>query len=421
LNVMGLLETGRVFHSFDTLFSFANQDLAVAVSGGSDSMGLLLLLSEWCKVNNLNLRVVSVNHQLRQEARKECEFVAQVANGLGWTHQTLYWKSDGSRGNLSLKAREGRYRTMSEWCLKNGIDDVFLGHTLNDQAESVLMELKRKAGVDGLSAMPKTLRRFGVTWIRPILDYSRVEIQEYLRANKQEWIFDPSNEDCRRTRIQFRNLMPELEKVGITSESLARVASNLQKTRQVVQYIIREKAKEIVSVSEVGEYMLNGDYWELPEEIREKLLARIIQFLSGDHYRPRQSAVNNCLVRTRSVNSSTIGNFVVQKGNNNCVRIFGDSRKRTDTVDSNQLWNNRWRVSGVPDTGLRLGMLNTQGYKKLNLPINKEITHGALLASPALWTGDNDLVETIFNDFGTSAVFKDTKNKDAFLLFLEGN
>ncbi|MCY3725183.1 MAG: tRNA lysidine(34) synthetase TilS [Rhodobacteraceae bacterium] len=418
---MGLLETGQVFHSFDTLFSFTNQDVAVAVSGGSDSMGLLLLLSDWCKVHNLNLRVVSVNHQLRQEARKECEFVAHIAEGLGWTHQTLYWKNDGAEGNLSLKAREGRYRVISEWCLENGIEDVFLGHTMNDQAESVLMELKRKAGVDGLSAMPRTLSRFGVTWIRPLLDYSRVEIQEYLRANNQEWILDPSNEDSQRTRIQFRNLMPELEEIGITAEGLSRVASNLQKTRQVVQYIIREKAEEMVSVSEVGEYVLVADYWELPEEIREKLFARIIQFLSGDNYRPRQSAVNNCLTRASAVNSATISNFVVQKGDNNCVRIFSDPKKRADPVDSNQLWNNRWRVSRVPGTGLRLGMLSTQGYNKLNLPINKEITHGALLASPALWTCNNDLVETIFNDFGTSAVFEDTKNKEAFLLFIEGN
>ena len=177
----------------------------------------------------------------------------------------------------------------------------------------------------------------------------------------------------------------------------------------------------MVSVSEVGEYVLNGDYWELPEEIREKLFARIIQFLSGDQYRPRQSAVNNCLTRTMAVNSATISNFVVQKGDNNCVRIFSDPKKKADPVDSNQLWNNRWRVSRVPGTGLRLGMLNMQGYNKLNLPTKKEITQGALLVSPALWTCDNDLVETIFKDFGTSAVFEDTKNKGAFLLFLEGN
>lgn len=384
-------------------------------------MGLLLLLSDWCKVNNLNLRVVSVNHQLRHEARKECEFVAQVTKEMGWTHQTLYWKNDEVQGNLSLMAREGRYWVMSEWCLENGIEEVFLGHTRNDQAETVLMELKRKAGVDGLSAMPRTLSRFGVTWIRPLLGFSRVEIQEYLRANNQEWILDPSNEDSQRTRIQFRNLMPELEEVGITAEGLSRVASNLQKTRQVVEYVIREKAEVMVSVSQVGEYVLNGDYWELPEEIREKIFARIIQFLSGDNYRPRQSSVNNCLTRVRTVNSATISNFVVQKGDNNCVRIFSDPKKKVAPVDSNQLWNNRWRVSRVSGTGLRLGMLNTHGYNNLNLTINKEITHGALLTSPALWTCDNDLVETIFNDFDTSTIFEDTKNKGAFLLFLEGN
>ena len=384
-------------------------------------MGLLLLLSDWCQGKNLDLKVVTVNHQLRDTAQMECEFVECVANELGWEHQTLYWQNRSQFGNLSQKAREGRYNLMAEWGVANEIDEFILGHTLNDQAETVLMELKRKAGVDGLSAMPNSIERFGVTWIRPLLNFSRSEIRDYLRSKNQEWIEDPSNEDLSRTRIKIRKILPILEDVGITVESLATVASNLQKTREVLQAIIRQKAEEVISVSTVGEYVLHKDFWCLPEEIREKLFARVIQFLAGDDYRPRHSAVNNCLARVKSVGSATINNFVIQQDGNNYVRIFRDPKKMPGLVKCGQFWDNRWKVSNIPITKVKLGNLAAKGLTQLNRAKEKEYPSGGILASPALWSDDHELVETVSNDFGTSAVFKDTKNKQAFLLFLESN
>ena len=97
--------------------------------------------------------------------------------------------------------------------------------------------------------------------------------------------------------------------------------------------------------------MLNGDYWELPEEIREKLFARIIQFLSGDQYRPRQSAVDNCLTRTMAVNSATISNFVVQKGDNNCVRIYSDPKKKAISLTAINFGTTVGEYLGYPEKG----------------------------------------------------------------------
>ena len=418
---MGHLQTEQVFRSFGSLFSFSKQDVAVAVSGGSDSIGLLLLLSDWCKIKYLDLKVITVNHQLRDSAQNECDFVKGVANDLGWEHQTLYWKNTTKFGNLSKKAREGRYRLMSEWGQSEGIDEIFLGHTLNDQAETVLMELRRKAGVEGLSAMPKLKMMYGIKWIRPLLEFRRSDIRNYLKVNNQEWIEDPSNEDLSRTRIQMRKILPELDDVGITVETLSSVASNLQKTREMLQKILREKAEEVISVSKVGEYVFRDNFWELPVEIREKMFARVIQFLSNSDYRPRQSSVANCLTRVKSVGSSTINEFVIQKDSNNCVRIFRDPKKISGLVPAKQLWDSRWTVSNTPKTCTRLGNLDFKGVNQLSRPMDKEFSKGGILSAPALWSEERELVETVFNDFGTNAIFEDTKNKEAFLLFLEGN
>ena len=384
-------------------------------------MGLLLLLTEWCQGRNLNLLVVTVNHQLRAETQAECEFVESVSNDLGWEHQTLYWKNQTAVGNLSGKARAGRYQLMADWGAAKGIDEFFLGHTQNDQAETVLMELQRKAGVDGLSAMPATIRKYGITWLRPLLPFPRSTIRDYLRDNKQIWLEDPSNEDQNRTRIKIRKILPVLADVGITVDSLASVASNLQKTRAVLQQLIQQKAKELISVSMAGEYVFHANFWELPDEIRSKLFARVVQFLADDDYRPRQSAVDNCLTRVKAVGRATINNFVVQKDDNNFVRIFSDPKKLPGQVQGHRLWNGRWQATGTPKIAFRLGHLNAEGQKQLKRPRAKELSTGGILTSPALWSEDGQLLETVFNDFGTSIVFKDTKNKEALLLFLQGN
>lgn len=384
-------------------------------------MGLLLLLSDWCRKRNLNLLVVTVNHQLRGAAEQECKFVKTVANDLGWDHETLYWKNPTPGGNLPHKAREGRYRIMAEWACALGIEEIILGHTQNDQAETVLMELKRKAGVEGLSAMPQSLARFGVRWVRPLLDISRAEIRGYLSSKNQVWIEDPSNEDNRLTRIQIRNLLPQLEEVGISISGLAKVAANLQKTRHVLECVIRTRASEVISVSKAGEYVMSTDYWELPEEIRVKLFARVVQFLAGHDYKPRQSAVNNCLKRVEAVGSSTISNLVIRRDSNNCVRVFRDLKKSGDFVPVSKLWDDRWRVSDTPALARKLGNLGPRGLEQLEKSKDREYECGGTLASPALWSEDDLLVETIFHDFGTSTVFEDTKNREAFLLFLDNN
>ena len=127
--------------------------LGLAVSGGSDSMALMYLVSNWVADMDIDVEVVSVDHGLRPDAADEAQMVAGVAAQLGLRHSILRWRDWDRQGNLQDAARRARRRLIAEWAKAREIRHICLGHTLDDQAETVLMRLVRGSGVDGLAGM----------------------------------------------------------------------------------------------------------------------------------------------------------------------------------------------------------------------------------------------------------------------------
>ena len=180
----------------------------VACSGGPDSVGLVHALSVLAPELGFAVEVASVDHGLRVEAADEVRAVGRFAEGLGLAfHPIRVDVPDGA--SVQAAAREARYRALREVASDRSCDRIAVGHTRDDQAETVLARLFRGAGVEGLSGV-KPRREDGV--IRPLLDCTRGDVIAYLARHSLSFVEDPSNRDERYGRVRIRReILPRLE------------------------------------------------------------------------------------------------------------------------------------------------------------------------------------------------------------------
>ena len=125
--------------------------IAVAVSGGADSLALTFLLKEWCADNATHLVALTVDHRLRQDSTQEAQALHTLLTSHGIDHHILTW--DGSKPTAALqeKARLKRYELLESWCQKHNVPYLFLGHHTGDQSETYCMRLRRHSGLLGLA------------------------------------------------------------------------------------------------------------------------------------------------------------------------------------------------------------------------------------------------------------------------------
>ena len=191
------------------------EKIIVGVSGGPDSVALLLLLWSLRKGLGIKLHVAHMDHMLRRGSSGDARFVERLAARLGLpvTVSRVEVARMAARGSMEEAARNARLAFFCGLCRRLKADAVALGHTRDDQAETVLMRILRGTGLYGLAGIVARRRLHGVTFIRPLLEVSRKEIESYLTRKKIVPRRDPSNEEDIYFRNKIRNrLIPHLEK-----------------------------------------------------------------------------------------------------------------------------------------------------------------------------------------------------------------
>ncbi|HEY4403539.1 MAG TPA: tRNA lysidine(34) synthetase TilS, partial [Xanthobacteraceae bacterium] len=268
-------ETALLFSDLETV-----PVLMLAVSGGPDSTALMVLAARWRDAFEAKpeLIAVTVDHGLRKEAKAEAAAVGKLARKLGIAHRTLRWTGKKPKTGLQQAAREARYRLLGDAARKAGASHILTAHTLDDQAETVLIRMSRGSGIAGLGAMQKrtplsypsperggsiaqsaikvgsscgrttpTRRaarvdlplsrggKEGLLLLRPLLDLPKSRLIATLRQAKIAFADDPSNRDPRFTRARLRALMPELAEEGLDARRLALLARRLKRADAAVE------------------------------------------------------------------------------------------------------------------------------------------------------------------------------------------
>lgn len=362
--------------------------LGIAVSGGSDSTALLHILARCFDPGSVKLFVATVDHGLRKESAKEARGVAKLAKKMGVSHTILKWQGWDGSGNLQDQARRARYQLLSDWAKSNEIAVLALGHTADDQAETVLMRLARSAGVSGLSAMSARRTQDSITIQRPLLSLTRQELRTYLMRQDVGWTDDPSNDDLRFDRIKARRALEILEPLGITANVLADVAQNLGQAREALDWYSFLTARDIARV-DGGDVVLDlRQFRTLPDEIARRLLTRAIVWISGADYPPRRSPVNDVLDAMRHGRAATLGGcHIFGVGNTIWIcREFNAVCEHRCSVDA--IWDQRWRLNGDDTAGCEVRPLGHQGLMQCTNWRQTGRPHAALAATPSAWRDD---------------------------------
>ena len=393
--------------------------VAVAVSGGADSMTLLSLAHDWAAETGATLTALTVDHGLRPEAGAEAAQVAAWCKAHGIAHQTLVWTGDKPDNGLQAAARDARYTLLHEWCHAQGHTELLVAHSQNDQAETYLMRMSRGSGIDGLAAMPLVSDRNGVRLIRPLLTVSRARIEATTAARSMATVSDPSNRDRRYARVRMRDKLKLLEAHGVSAAAIAGTARVFGNMRAARERAIAVLAGDIAvlhlqgyaSIARAGLTGANpeADPGLAPETARG-LVAAVLMSIGGLDYPPRRERLARLMadiLQNVDFRPRTLGNCVISsRGGELFIRREHRTIRHVIPVEPGRrvIWDRRFTVefAAIPATEAaryRICALGEDGWRYIvslsdprDLVEFREIPGPVRYALPAVWY-DEKVVE----------------------------
>jgi len=269
--------------------------VVLAVSGGPDSTALMLLAARWRDSLKLKPKLVAVtiDHALRKESRHEAASVARLARKLKIGHRTLRWHERKPSTGLQEAARVARYRLLGDAARKAGARHIVTAHTLDDQAETVLIRMTRGSGLTGLGAMQKisvipgrgpsghgemTERDDEIYLVRPLLEIPKSRLIATLRVAKIPYADDPSNRDPRFTRARLRGVMGTLAKEGLDLHRLGQLAHRLKRADSAIEAAVDRAMRDVVVGLPPSDALAikAHRFADLPAEIALRVLGRAV-------------------------------------------------------------------------------------------------------------------------------------------------
>ncbi|WP_282190440.1 tRNA lysidine(34) synthetase TilS [Azospirillum brasilense] len=397
----GPISTGEFAARMDRLGGFETRPrVAVGVSGGADSLGLVLLAQSWAAERGGDVLALIVDHGLRAESAAEAARVGGWLQARGIAHAVLRWDGEKPATGIQEAARAARHRLLAERCREEGILHLALAHHRDDQAETVLLRFARGSGIDGLAGMAPVRAAGAVRVIRPLLDLPHERLVATCRAFGQEWIEDPSNRNPRFARARLRAAGEALAAEGLDPPRLADLARRAARARNALEAGTAALLAEAVEMYPEGWLRLDPKpLLEAAEELGLRALARCIAATGGGAYPPKDEAVERLFaeIADSGFRGRTLGGcrIVPRRGHLVIAREPVGVAERLDLTPGGEVWWDRRfavRLAAGAGGAVIVGKLGREGWRMLRSasPDSGRIglPEPVRETLPALWDGN---------------------------------
>ena len=372
---------------------FIGKNIAIAVSGGADSLALAIVANKFKYKYNYKLIAFTVDHQMRKASAKEAKKVKYLMSTLEIDHHTLVWAEEKPKTKIQESARIARYDLLNEACNKYKCDYILLGHHADDQVETFIIRLEANSGLDGLSCMQektKILTSYGqINLVRPLLNLRKTILIKACESSRITWIEDPSNVDLKYCRTKTRKILLNSDIYDKFNESI----SLFRKLKLITDTIIYNNIKDSIKFNETGICKVSLDnFKKLPNIFQKKLLSNLIKVIGGKKYPRKSSMINRALEKIISLENknTTIGGayIIINKDSIFMSRQLDNSIKVKNLISYKSLWDRRFIVcNNTNNKNISIGPLGEKDYLlmiKLNKIQKPSINFNAIKTIPTI-------------------------------------
>lgn len=388
-------------------------NILLAVSGGSDSVGLLNAASEIGLTNGLNFRCATVDHGLRAESGKEANYVAQLCETFGIPH--CVYRVEWGQGEVpsQARARAHRYNLLAGAANEVQASLVLTGHTLDDQLETVFMRERAGSSAWGLAGMaPLSMLPFwpegdGIALGRPLLDMTRADIRSDLMESDIKWCDDPSNQSTSFERVRVRDQLRQDHQERIRLLNIAHQA-RLDRLRIISD--LESTVDKHVQFLAGGGALVDSEFLKAADS---QSVLRALQLLciciAGHDQLPEVTRISVVLERLRNRQSETLGGCRFIPSDDGALILPEVVSKTAVPITANTMfWESRSRLSGLMDPTKNAVAIAPWSERAVPDHIDRSLLPGFAIrqALPVVLNGSNEIicVPHVEPNLGISAV-----------------
>ena len=311
----------QIYQKFENYLNI-NKSFIVAVSGGPDSLALSFLAKIYSIKKKLNVEYFIIDHKLRKNSTTEARLVKKKLKKFSINLNILTWHGKKPKKNIQSIAREKRYRLLTDQAKKLNINNILLGHHLDDLFENFFIRILRGSGLNGLVSLDKKTQKNQVNLIRPLIDFDKKDLIYISNYIFDSYVNDPSNEDDKFKRVRIRNFLKQLGAEGLDRNKFLLTIKNLKSANETIKFYTKKNLDNNVTFLKKKKYViLKNSFFFNSSEVVFRSFSEVIKIVGKKYHPVRGKKIVNItqLINDKPSFKVTLGGCVIKKINETVI------------------------------------------------------------------------------------------------------